>query len=95
MLRATNRGGRSGDWSIETDEAPVLDYLRGLPDPGSGFPWSRALDGQPKAESAIFEVDPEAALTAQQLQAAPHGRWEEGRADQSSIARGARTPRRA
>jgi hypothetical protein len=45
MFRATDSGGC---WVIETDEAGPLAFLRGLPDSGSGHPWSTARNGAAK-----------------------------------------------
>src|SRR5438105_8371503 len=83
MFRAAERGG---NWFVETDEAAPLDYLRGLPDAGHGWPWATACNGQKvggadathmqvaqgfdKQTATAFEVDDEAYLRALALSSA-------------------------
>lgn len=60
MFRASDSGG----WFVESDEAAVLSYLRGLPDAGSGYPFATARNGSSKADATAFATDREGYIKA-------------------------------
>ena len=78
MTTGSNSGGTL---TITSDESAVLSYLRGLPDDGGGYPWTRALDNADKSLATMFHCDGEANKKAFALSAAGAVNWEQGKED--------------